>query len=569
MSLLEQLRHFDPTLRFELHVPKQSRLAKTARRIEGLVDTLPSKPQHIPQELIDESLTALQAQRASSLTNRSMRVLCVAGLNSLAKMNNPIECVKQLTTEIISRTKSSLYRALLSGYLQIADLDFEWVRTIRSFLNDHKDQLPRKWINRCAQFGLLDDIPCKKLADQFWNESLEFDTQLDQAGITGALRTTGIGKQLLQRLCIELSRCDWLFEKNANQLLERFFSFVTPNGELSFAGHSSQDFIAHALLEPCVNQQPEPHIQKQIERFLISAYSDPRVNPGKWGHVPTDLIQVLNRWLTKQAMGLLLEVLNRTADEHHWDSRNEFWSFYLENDYVAEAWVIFGPEPHRHAKDLVITNPDFSAGTFGEFKRGGGQVQANHSVLLMRIDNVVIAEWTHNGRVRLWDHGSKTCPPFYRQHYFADILRGSGVKHCAQEEFNHDQYGHWKDKVDKFIYERTGIKHGNITNRRASTSVNQKVRGYPRVKPKVRVSARDQARSARDQVRPDPFANLPSARTSAGDPYSQLPQTSTCKGCGQTKPAKDFFISKKRLGHLTVFCRQCSKENSLMRSKNN
>ena len=561
MSLIEQLKHFDVSLRFELHIPKQSRLAKTAHRIEGMVDTLPSTPQHVPQELIDESLKAFRTHSTTMLSNRNLRVFCVAGLNALSQIKDAFNYIKLLINELKLRSKSSLYRALLSGYLQIADIDASWVKSIREFLSEYINQLPRKWIQRCDKYGLLDEIPCQKLANLFWNDNVIFDDQLQLAGITGALRTTGIGKQLLHTLCHALSKSDWLLEPQGEQQLSRFLGFISKNDELSFTGPVSQTSIVQALLTPCLENKPELNIQKQIERFLLSAYTDPRVNPGKWGQIPDELIQVLNRWLTKQAMGLLLEVLNRTADDQHWESRNEFWGFYLDNDYVEEAWVVFGPEPMRHARDLVISNTDFSAGTFGAFKRGGGQVQKNHSVLLMRIDNVVIAEWTHNGRVRLWDRSSETTPPFYRQSYFADVLRGTGVKHVPQAEFTHSHSGLWKEHVDKFIYERTGIKHGNITHRPKAKPTPKNSGGYPNTKPRIRRTATLQA---------DPLQDIPVVgRNVMSGPYANVPATGQCKGCGKTKPAQEFYISRRRPGELTVFCKQCSSENSLMRSKNN
>lgn len=563
MSLIEQLKHFDVSLRFELHVPKQSRLAKTAHLIEGLVDTLPSAPLHIPQELIDESLSAFKTRRTTMLSNRHLRVFCVAGLNTLSQLEDASNYIKLLINELKLRAKSTLYRALLTGYLQIADIDAAWVKSIRQCLSEHINQLPRKWIRRCNEYGLLDDIPCQKLSNLFWDDTLVFDEQLHQAGITGALRTTGIGKQLLHTLCHELSNSNWLLEPQAEQQLERFLRFISINDELSFNGPVSQASIAQALLAPCLDNKPEANIQKKIERFLLSAYSDPRVNPGKWAHVPDELIQILNRWLTKQAMGLLLEVLNRTADAHHWESRNEFWGFYLDNDYVEEAWVVFGPEPSRHAHDLVMSNTDFSAGTYGGFKRGGGQLQANHSVLLMRIDNVVIAEWTHNGRVRLWDRSSATTPPFYRQSYFADVLRGTGIKHEPQAEFTHDAPGRWKEKVDKFIHERTGIKHGNISQRPKAKPQNSG--GYPKTKAQIRRVATVAASKITDPLQDIPVLGK---QTMSGA-YAGLPATAKCKGCGKTKPAQEFHISRRRAGQLTFFCKQCARENPLMRSKNN
>ena len=549
MTLIEQLKHFDPTLRFELKVPGQSRLVKTAQRIEGMVDTLPSAPQQVPQELIDRSLNACKEKQAHTLSNRELRVLCIAGLNSIQNVETPGDAVVALLEEVKQRSRGSLFRALLSGYLQIADLNFGWVRVIRSYLSKHSDSLPRKWITRCREYDLLSKEPCKKLSELFWTGE-EFEWHLNQAGITGSLRTTGIGKQFLHTLCEDLGKSDWLLRNDAAELLEKFLSLITKDEELVYTGLTSQLSIVTALLAPCRENLPEGGIQKRIERFLLSAYTDPRVNPGKWVHIPEQLVQIVKRWLTKQAMGLLLEVLNRTADDAHWEARNEFWGYYLDNDLVEEAWVVFGPDAYRHAKDLVVSHPDFNPGTFGTFRRGGGQVMANHSVLLMRIDNVVIAEWTHNGRVRLWEQSTTTRPAFYRQTYFADELRGSGIKYQSSEEHTHDHYGHWKGKVDKFIYDRTGIKHDQVQSR------------SPRSRPRIRTAPPplgNISRKISNQSRERFLEKEKSAEQTVANALGL--SVGTCKSCGKTKPASEFFMSKKRRGKLTQFCRDCLKKH--------
>ena len=97
MSILEQLQYFDAHLRFDLKVPTKCQLEKTARRIESLVDTLPAAPEHIPQQLIDSALSALQAQIPSSLSNKEIRVFCIAGLSQVENVENPDFAISLLT----------------------------------------------------------------------------------------------------------------------------------------------------------------------------------------------------------------------------------------------------------------------------------------------------------------------------------------------------------------------------------------------------------------------------------------------------------------------------------------
>ena len=545
MSLKNRLSTFDPTLRFSVHVPSKSKVEKMARQISQQTD-MPIADVKVPEALIKETMTSLESGQIGSAPSRNLRLFCVAGLSALKSAQEPLHCVKTLLAEVNSRARKSIYRALIGGYLHIADLKFDWVDSIRRFLVKHINELPPRWVERCQHFDLLDKEPCQMLAQSFWALETDFESQLEEAGISGALTTTGIGNRLLESLCDLLSQSDWLNDDNAPLLLSRFFHYISPNEKLIFTGSSCQIFIVKALLTPCIERTISPDLERQIQHFLLMAYSDPRVNPGKWGKIPPELISVLTRWLTKQAMGLLIEVLNKTADDNHWDSRNDFWGYYLDNDLVDEAWVVFGPDAYRHAQELVRSSQDFSTGTFAMLQKGGGQFQPNHSVLLMRIDNVIIAEWTHNGRVRLWESTAFGCPRFYRQQYTAGVLRGSAIRNAPSEEHTHDIYGHWKDKVAAFIENHTGIKHEHLGPR--SRSRRPEVDHVKTIHQSTVVSSNTSTRTS-EKEKP-----LSSA-------YNGLPSAGICKGCGKTKPASEFYISKRREGELTKFCKQCSASN--------
>ncbi|EPJ56199.1 MAG: hypothetical protein OFPI_00900 [Osedax symbiont Rs2] len=552
MSILEQLKHFDVRLRFELKNPKQSSLAKTALQIQTTIDSVGLLSNLNPQEYIEAAIAEIKLGTATNITTKNLRIFCIAGLSSFDHLSDVVKLVRHFLEEVYKRGKSSLYRALINGYLRVADSPSPWIEEIRNFLLLTIEQLPNAWILRCKEFGLLDRAPCLKLAEMFMDKTVDFEAQLRRAGITGSLKTVGIGNQLLQILCTKLSTSNWLVEEDAIFLFDRFTHLIQQDGTVIYKGSTNQVSIVDALLRPCIDQQPEIVIQKQIEHLLLGEYKDPRVNPGKWGNVPEELTLILKRWLTKQAIGLLIQVLNRTAEDHHWDSRNAFWSYYLDHDLVEEAWVVFGPEATRHAEDLVRTNTDFHKGTFGSFEKGKGYIQPNHSVLIMRIDNVVIAEWTHNGKVRLWLNDTNTPPSFYKQYYSADRLRG--LKFVPDAGYTHDHTGSWKGKVTQFIYQHTGIKHPHVTL--INNARIKKRPSYFTPTPKPKPNARDRTR---------PFVDF----GGRDDPYLNLPAMSDCKSCGQIKAAREFYISKRRPGELTVFCKVCSKANELNRKANN
>ena len=458
MKLLDALQHFDASLRFNYTVPTASKLSKTSRYIEDKIGGDFAGTIVAPQELLVECYDAFQNSDLSVLPQKSLRIFCSAGLPYLVNIEQADLKIRLLLDEIKSRSKTSLFKALFTGYLLIADTDANWAEVLRQFLMKNVAILPGRWQEKIETYGLLSPTPGEQLINAFLDLEVNFIDELKKAGLVGVLATNGIGKSVFKTICDNLSKTDWLFEKNSEDYLNRFFHYVAVDDELRFVGSSNHLAMCKALLLPCDGEDPDQSILLRVKNFLVSHYSDPRVNPGKWGAIPDDIVSIIRRWLIKQAMGLLIEVLNRTADDNHWDVRNDFWSYYLDNDLVDEAWVVFGPEALIHAKDLVRNNPDFSSGSFGAFRRGGGHIQLNHSVLLLRIDSVVVAEWTHNGKVRLWDSEVSHRPRFYQKLYDADALKGA-FKYRANEEHSHDRHGNWMRKVDHFISNKTDIKH--------------------------------------------------------------------------------------------------------------
>lgn len=556
MKLRETLQHFDASLRFSISLPSVPKISRMSREIERVIGPGVAVELTAPREIIEECQTAINNGNLDTISTKNLRLFCTAGLSALGECTDPVSASNTLLSEVISRSKSSLIKALLLGYLLIADNDAGWVSHLRIFLNSRHEVLAPRWKTRVREYGLLSTDPGAYFSDKFLDEDSQFFDQLSAAGITGVLLTTGIGKCIFRSVMKTLGQSDWVLRPDAAEIFAKLKVYLIQEDRFAFVGSDNQKSLCYGMLEPCTKGDPEDDLLVQIKNMLIGQFSDPRVNPGRWGNVDERHVAVLKRWLTRQSMGLLIEVLNRTADDNHWDVRNDFWSYYLDNDLVDEAWVVFGPEASQHAMDLVSNNPDFSASSFGRFKTGGGSsVQSNHSVLLLRIDDVVVAEWTHNGRVRLWDRRSAKRPNFYQNFYIPDQLRGARNKYTADDEHNHDRSGQWMRKVDRFINRHTGIRHP--LNVRSGTDRDAKIQ---RTTTKNKIAARNWS----DRWQTTGNAAVES-KSNFSDPVITDPidlesltyGKKRCANCKVLKPNIEFFESKKRPGERTKYCKEC------------
>lgn len=162
-------------------------------------------------------------------------------------------------------------------------------------------------------------------------------------------------------------------------------------------------------------------------------------------------------WLVEDTLDDFFQLLEYTSqgDEvasRHWRFRKAFWSAYLRAGLIQDAWVVLAHEVDEEARHRL--NMDRKG--YGRFVRGGG-FQKNHAVLIMRIGHLVITEWSHSGKFRVWNEGQTgTEPPwFYQPRYTREQLISE-----ASYEGSHggSEHGTWQRRLASYIHDETGIK---------------------------------------------------------------------------------------------------------------
>lgn len=226
--------------------------------------------------------------------------------------------------------------------------------------------------------------------------------------------------------------------------------------------------ITYSLLGPCSNQSVDPEHKDIIRIFLIKEFGDPRTNSNQWQsranalskehHISdaADVFRLLNRWLTERSVELFFEVIADTTErKDHWKARRAFWNAYLTTGAISDAWCILGNQAERHVRRISGISPN----DFGKVE--GSNIDPGHSALLMRIGDLVIADWSHVGAVRFWKEPNT--PTLYsRKYYGKNLDRGSGysyakINHVPVQSMSH--VGKWYRKFSDFIKQETGIKY--------------------------------------------------------------------------------------------------------------
>jgi hypothetical protein len=227
----------------------------------------------------------------------------------------------------------------------------------------------------------------------------------------------------------------------------RFLVMDTEPPALRFA--SMRPGIAEALLTPFSQREADPEVQDMLREFLLAHVGDPRLAERlRWQRVSPDAQDVMLRWLVDIALEDFFRVLDRTAKDRHWKYRRKFWRAFREAGAMEHAWVALGPHARREAASYLSS----SHKVYGELM---GNVQGNHSVLLMRIGSLTICDWSHDGKCRIWKNGNRFAPMLYKGEY----SRG-GLMSGADYEFIHhgSEWGSWQNKVVDAIEAETGIE---------------------------------------------------------------------------------------------------------------
>ena len=216
--------------------------------------------------------------------------------------------------------------------------------------------------------------------------------------------------------------------------------------------------LAKALLEPWAGRKdsPSPELEARIKNLMLGSLRDPRL-PGsspKWDDIPIAR-DVIKKWLNRVALTQFFEIvsetMNTSEEKRMWRSRKRFWSGYLQ--YIEDAWVVFGSSGKIRAKNHAHAKQDKSFQNHGTFLPGTGSVASTHACIILKIGDIVIAEWSHNGKCRTWPYNSSDVPSLYESGY--DVY---SLKYGQWEQIHGgDKGGNWQDKVSRHIRYETGV----------------------------------------------------------------------------------------------------------------
>jgi hypothetical protein len=294
--------------------------------------------------------------------------------------------------------------------------------------------------------GLLNDLSDLKGVEDWFSE----------AGLWPGFKDTKLGRHIFSRALV-LPAETYRDDKNINALATWAKSY---GKNLSMAEKAG---FAEALLRPWLQGDPDEVLQRRIGDLCVERLGDPRRGDdarggaGGWSRVDVSCRDLLLRWLTGRTLEAFFDVLRLTADQI-WQHRQAFWTGYYREGYITEAWAVLGSD----AQALVRRRFQGADLHFGKLV---GQVDTAQSVLLMRMGEVLFSEWSHNGKLRAAEVGSRQAPRMYEKAYDADDLRFRSMKFMAANGTEHAGLPHlhsetrwWQETAARFIRTQLGVR---------------------------------------------------------------------------------------------------------------
>jgi hypothetical protein len=342
---------------------------------------------------------------------------------------------------------ASLLTVMLRDYPTELGTFQQWMGVVRRSLSKSGSKRLDRWKRRSDAYSLLKKEGPSRLAKAWDAAHVSGPEFLAEAGFDGMMGTAAFLQRATEEFLRSLERqlrAGTLGESKLERLLEILEGESTVGSRLRYDALSGQ--IASSLLMPFSSRAPEPVIQQTIQTFLLRAIGDPRISRGSWHRVPEPARQVLMRWLVRGTLEEFFRLLDATALDRHWKDRKRFWSAYLDLGAISDAWIVLGSQARNLAWRRKIGEP-------GSWGRLDGAYEGTQSVLLMRLANVTIAEWSHNGRCCFWLSGNASAPPLYGQRYSASRLRAShGTDHSEIHHFHL-----WRRRVRSWLRRETGV----------------------------------------------------------------------------------------------------------------
>jgi len=410
--------------------------------------------EHVIEEELDPSFIATSVLKGNSLPRRYQRALPWLVMDSRFEDYNPK--FYEVVLERFS-SEANFWSKLFNAYVFYYNLDSELGESVRKILVSNKAYLNSRCDKLNNTFDILGDHPNRaKIALRILNKeipkSLLQEVHFHPDGVSG-----GNFSSILFSAIAETCKNESLTDPQ----LESLIDLLCPQDVI----HVSLRSIALvALIYGIEKKDKDSKIYILAKKIIQDNYQDPRIHLHTWPMVSEALggeetrikcINTVKNWHIFQSIILFFKIIEQVVKDgknHQFPQRRDFWIKYFDDDLVTDASVVLGSEGVREAQRYKRSgDPEFATLEWSQLSGAA----SDQCVLLMKIGEMTILEWSHSGACRVWGKEDRRAPKFSKQQYKADELRAA-VADNDKDRITHHANGQWKMDITNRINSYSG-----------------------------------------------------------------------------------------------------------------
>lgn len=357
----------------------------------------------------------------------------------------------QFKSFLFSINRASHYHSYFFNYVKYYPFfDQEMFYILRNWINvvlknDGLSKRLNKWIKLNKNFYFFEDEGFRKLSQEIQKANISTIELNNNAFFCGELKYSNYFKQVTLDLLKNVN--NWLFaDLMTSDGLVNVINFLCPETKLRFPELSAE--IANSFLEPFYEKECNESLKRVIRTFCLDYFGHPNLFNENWSSVSPTALAVIKKWLVGQTLEIFFKIISDTAYDNHWNQRKQFWEKYYKAGFISDAWVVLG----NYAKNVIKYYDDNDKLYYGQFARGSG-FSSNKSALLIKIKNLVILEWSHEGACRAWLIDNPGVPKIgCKKYQHWDLMNNNYV-----EKWTHGLSGSWRYSLSDFIKSYTNI----------------------------------------------------------------------------------------------------------------
>ncbi len=364
--------------------------------------------------LAEEVWVYWQEKRLAELGGRKIRKIAnlMFGADAAAeRLRQDREFIREYLKMIEQQDSRTIWRALIISYLTNYKPESKPIAMIAKCLSENRTLLPNGWPKVIDEVNLFDVRQAPQhVADFIFSRDDKIASLLD--GIALDDRSAGMMEYVRRQIAEKIR--DEVIKRGQSKFenMSRFHKWIT--NESNKIGDAFREASMIGLIGPMVKGESHSLMSKKSEKLLLETYGDPRIPEERVGWPgPEEYIRMFIRRLNSGILERFLRIIQRTVHESSavgmWTAREEFWrAKYL--DKIDDALIICGRAARELLEQERMMDPDDYDLPYSRLQGG----EREQSVLLMKIGDMTVAEWSHNGSCRIWKKGNRSAPEFTR-----------------------------------------------------------------------------------------------------------------------------------------------------------